>query len=108
MYPRFRTVRDLDLFSYEQKLRHFTIEDPWNPESGPLRFNGKAPNFTVSFMGGEISRMTPLVGRPCFGILTALLRFRHAEKHVRGRGYMPNSRCARNNSPIADRTNSTA
>ena len=44
-------------------------------------------------IAGNITGMPLIVGRPCFGILTAFLRFRAATKFVKGKGQQPASRC---------------
>lgn len=42
---------------------------------------------------GNVVRAKPLIGRPCFGIPTALLRYEHATRYVKGRGQLPTGRC---------------
>ena len=91
--PR-RTIRELDHFTYAEKLRHWEREDAWNPGGATLRFEN--PVYRRSYMkldGGDIVRCEPLIGRPCFGIATALLRYEHHTRYVRGRGHKPASRC---------------
>lgn len=89
-----KTIRELDLLTYEQKLRHWAGQDPWKPKEGRYRFNNtKLEWFSVSHIDGNIRTTIPLIGRPCFGIITAYLRFRHATKWVQGRGKQPASRC---------------
>jgi hypothetical protein len=89
------TVRQLDELSYRAKLRHWTRKDAWNPDGARLRLNNtKIEPFSVRMHGGDITAMPLLVGRPCFGILTAFLRYRDATKLVKGRGLQPSSRCA--------------
>ncbi len=88
------SVRELDLLPYKQKVLHWDGEDPWSPPEGLYRFSNPAlPRFRVTMDNGHIKRMPLVVGRPCFGIMTAYLRFRAATKFVRGRGQQPSSRC---------------
>lgn len=88
------TVRELDHLDYLSKIRHWMREDAWSPGGARLRFENPAyriGDFTI--VGGNITVAKPLVGRPCFGIVTALLRYEHATRHVKGRGAMPTGRC---------------
>ncbi len=65
------------------KLQHWAGEKPWEG----LRL----PNQTtviprITFDGGNVTAMPKLVGKPCFGVPTAWLRFAHEKrKYVRGR-----------------------
>lgn len=93
-YAPVSTVRDLDELPYALKLRHWMRDDAWAPEGDRLRFkNPKAENFAVVMRDGHIIRMPLLIGRPCFGILTAFLRYKDETKLVKGRGRQPASRC---------------
>ncbi len=90
-----RTVRELDHFDYLQKLRHWARPDAWRPGGTKLVF--KNPAFRIgnlSMEGGNITRSKPLIGRPCFGIATAFLRYEHATRFVKGRGQIATGRCS--------------
>lgn len=88
-------VRILDAFTYEQKIDHWGHElDPWKPESGRYFFSN--PSFgerSPTMIEGHITGIPFFAGRPCFGILTAFLRYRDSVKYVPGRGWQPASRC---------------
>lgn len=87
-------TRALDHLSYQQKIRHWMREDCWKPGGEQLRFsNPERPGFYARMSNGHIRSMPLLVGRPCFGILTAFLRYKDATKLVKGRGRQPDSRC---------------
>lgn len=90
-------IRVLELMTYEQKLRHWGDEEnPWRPEVGRYRFSRPSlGEFRVSMVGGDITSMPKLLGRPCFGILTAYLRFRDAVKWVPRAGMQPATRCGK-------------
>lgn len=88
------TLRELDHLDYLAKIRHWQREDAWSPGGNRLRFeNPKYGIADLQIVDGNIVRATPLVGRPCFGIATALLRYEHATRFVPSRGHLPNSRC---------------
>ncbi|HEX8583112.1 MAG TPA: hypothetical protein VF680_01720 [Allosphingosinicella sp.] len=88
------TVRDLDHLSYPEKIRHWMREDAWNPGGIQLRFKNPAiDGFQAVMDRGHVTFQTLLVGRPCFGILTAFLRYKDETKFVKGRGIQPASRC---------------
>lgn len=88
------TVRDLDQLSYREKVRHWMRNDPWQPSGTRLRFNNPAVEpFRCVMSQGNITTMSLLVGRPCFGIPTAFLRYKDEMKLVKGRGMQPASRC---------------
>lgn len=91
-----KTIRDLDLLTYEEKLRHWTKEDPWKPEGedgSRFRFSKTPPKgLAVSHTGGDLRIRPAIIGRPCFGILTAFYRFRGAMKRVKG-GWVASTRC---------------
>lgn len=89
------TVRELDLLTYREKIKHWNREDdPWRPPSGSYRFNSKLPeDFRVQLSGGNIVNMPLVVGRPCHGIITAFFRYKDSIKYVKGRGQQPASRC---------------
>ena len=87
-------IRELDEMNYNDKLRHWNRESPWGDENIKFRFNNKIPdNFNVIINKGNIIKMTSLIGRPCFGIVTALLRFGDEKKYIPGRGVVNSSRC---------------
>jgi hypothetical protein len=95
------TVRDLDLLTYQEKIDHWMGEQPWSPSGVSVRFKQAPTVFKVSTDGdGNITRMPLLIGRPCFGIISAFLRFKDRSKFVRGRGMLPDSRCAACNARI--------
>ncbi|MXO61397.1 hypothetical protein [Qipengyuania oceanensis] len=88
------TVRELDHLDYLAKIRHWLRDDAWNPGGTSLRFEN--PDYRVGdliVVDGNITKAKPLVGRPCFGIATALLRYEYATRYVKGRGAMPAGRC---------------
>lgn len=88
------TIRELDQLDYLAKLRHWQREDAWKPGGNAIRFRNpdyKRTDFTV--IDGNITQAKPLIGRPCFGIPNALLRYAHATRFVKGRGHLPASRC---------------
>lgn len=88
-------IRDLDLMSYREKTLHWMRPDSWNPDGARLRF--KQPEHAIrasTDRRGNVTYMPLLVGRPCFGIITAFVRYKDALKPVRGRGLLPASRCA--------------
>lgn len=88
------TVRELDHLDYIAKLRHWMRDDAWQPGGASIRFeNPEYPLSSVSVSNGNITKAKPLVGRPCFGIPTALLRYQHATRFVKGQGYKPYGRC---------------
>jgi hypothetical protein len=88
------TLRDLDFLSYPAKLRHWTRQDAWRPGGAALVF--KNPSFLIGNVGvdkGNIVRSKPLIGRPCFGIATAFLRYQNHTRYVNNRGLMKAGRC---------------
>ena len=88
------SVRQLDHLDYEAKLRHWMRDDAWTPGGQPLRFENpvyRVGDLTV--IDGNITKAIPLVGRPCFGIPTAFLRYEHATRVVKNRGRLPTGRC---------------
>ncbi len=90
------SVRDLDLFSYRQKTLHWLREDAWNPDGDRLRFERQKNDVRLSTdrLGNVMSLSQVVTGRPCHGIITAFIRYKDAKKLVRGRGWLPSSRCA--------------
>lgn len=91
-----RDVRELDLLPYSAKVRHWNRDDdPWKPDEGAYRFkNSDFPSLRTNCDGGHVLDMHPaVIGRPCYGIATALLRYRNAMRAVPKRGLMPASRC---------------
>ena len=89
-----KNIRELDLLTYPEKISHWDGDDPWTPPEGHYRFNNPEwENRRVSMIAGDVTAMPLIVGRPCFGILTAYLRFRDATKFVNGMGQQPASRC---------------
>jgi hypothetical protein len=88
-------VRDLDLMTYSEKTLHWMgHKNPWSPDGVPLRFKQPLRSFTAMNEEGNVWHMPLLVGRPCYGIITALLRYKDAMKPVKGKGMLPASRCA--------------
>jgi hypothetical protein len=88
------TIRGLDHLSYAHKLRHWLRADAWEPAGNKLRFkNPEVSRSAVLMDGGDVIRMPLLVGRPCFGIATAYLRYRDHTRYVKGRGRLPAGRC---------------
>ena len=88
------SVRQLDHLDYAAKLRHWMRDDAWSPGGQRLRFEN--PDYgigDVTVVDGNITKATPLIGRPCFGIPTALLRNEHATRFVEKRGRLPTGRC---------------
>ena len=90
-------LRDLDLKSYNEKVRLFSQDKPWEAKrrrasNGATReeriAQGEYKTFTVPMRNGadfgwydvktdsagNVTSMPLLVGRPCFGIITARLR----------------------------------
>lgn len=89
------TVRHLDLMSYREKTLHWMRPDCWKPGGARLRFAQPKRSVRVSTDRlGNVSYMPLLVGRPCFGIVTAFVRYKDAKKWVKGRGLLPDTRCA--------------
>lgn len=91
-------MRRLDHLDYRHKLRHWLNDDAWEP--GGLRLSFKNPSISraaTRMDRGNITRMPLLVGRPCFGIPTAFLRYRRHTRFVKGRGHIPAGRCTRCN-----------
>lgn len=89
------TVRDLDLMTYREKTLHWMRPDAWKPGGARLRFEQPKRPFRAMTDGAGNITHTPLsVGRPCFGIITALIRYKDAMRLVKGRGKVPSSRCA--------------
>ena len=89
------TVRDLDLFTYREKTLHWMRPDAWNPDGARLRFARPKRVFQLSTdRRGNVTSVPAVIGRPCHGIVTAFLRYKDAMRLVRGRGWLPNSRCA--------------
>lgn len=88
------TVRDLDLLPYREKTLHWMRADAWNPDGARLYFKQPKRAFRALMQNGNIIHSPLLVERPCYGIVTALLRYKDAMKPVRGRGLLPASRCA--------------
>ena len=88
-------VRDLDLLTYRKKTFHWMRPDAWNPDGARLRFAGPKRAFGASTDGlGNVTYIQPVIGRPCYGIVTAFLRYKDAMRLVKGRGWLPSSRCA--------------
>ena len=89
------TVRDLDLMTYREKTLHWMRPDAWKPGGARLRFEQPKRPFRASTdTCGNVTYATLLVGRPCFGIITAFVRYKDEMKPVKGRGMVPSSRCA--------------
>lgn len=89
-------IRELDLMPYLEKVAHFTRKDAWQPDGKSLRFTNKQfADFRAAGAHGDVSTTPLLVGKPCFGILTAYLRHRDATRMVKDKGLVPSSRCAR-------------
>ena len=89
------TVRDLDLMTYTGKTAHWIRPDAWNPDGARLRFlQPKRPFRAMTDYHGNITHTPLLVGRPCYGIITAFVRYKDEMKPVKGRGMLPSSRCA--------------
>ncbi len=94
--PTPTSMRDLELMSYEEKVRYWAhAANPWQPGGNRVKFGGVAlpKSFRPGRLEGNILSMPTLIGWPCFGIATARLRYRDAKKFVKGRGVLPNSRC---------------
>jgi hypothetical protein len=89
------SVRHLDELDYLAKLRHWMRSDPWTPDGARLYFkNPVVSRSAVIIRDGHIESMPPLVGRPCFGIATAFLRYRDHVRYTQRRGLQPAGRCA--------------
>lgn len=89
------TVQQLDAFDYLAKLRHWMRPDPWTPDGARLYFkNPVIARSAIIIRDGHIENMPPLVGRPCFGIPTAFLRYKDHVRYTRHRGLQPAGRCA--------------
>jgi hypothetical protein len=89
------SVRDLDLMTCRERTLHWMRPDAWNPDGARLRFKQPARAFRAMTDGrGHVSHIPLLVGRPCFGIITAFVRYKNAMRPVKGRGMLPASRCA--------------
>jgi hypothetical protein len=82
--------------TYREKTLHWMRPDCWNPDGARLRFKQPTQSLTVSTdRRGNVTYVRPtVVGRPCFGIVTALVRYKDAMKPVKGKGLLPASRCA--------------
>lgn len=88
------SVRELDHLDYISKVRHWMRDDAWSPGGVSLRFDN--PRYAIGdflIADGHITQSKPLIGRPCFGIATALLRYEHATRYAKGRGIVPTGRC---------------
>jgi hypothetical protein len=89
------SVRDLDLMSYRERTLHWMRPDAWNPDGARLRFKRPARAFrAMTDLLGNVSHVPLLVGLPCFGIITAFVRYKDAMRPVKGRGMVPASRCS--------------
>lgn len=92
--PQATDVRQLDLLDYVAKLRHWMRPDAWSPRGNRLSFkNPEVSPSSIRMDGGHVVRMPLLLGRPCFGIATAYLRYRNMTRYVKGRGNLPTGRC---------------
>ncbi len=88
------TCRKLDELDYVKKLRHWMRDDCWNPDGGRLYLNNtEISRSAVRMTDGHIERMPLLVGRPCFGIPIAFLRYRGQVRYTKARGLLPTGRC---------------
>lgn len=88
-------MRELEHLEYSAKIRHWMRDDAWSPGGVTLRFENPVYKIgDVLMLDGNITRAKPLIGRPCFGIATALLRYEHATRFVKGRGVVPTGRCS--------------
>lgn len=78
-------LRDLDLLSYAEKVWHFSSEKPWSARRGTpgqykqvtIPMGSVEPFFWLNVVTdrcGNVLSMPKLIGRPCFGIVTAYLR----------------------------------
>jgi hypothetical protein len=96
------SMQDLELMTYQQKVEYWgRAKNPWNPDGKSVRFGPKklAGPFHASCHQGNVLSMPLLIGRPCFGIVTALFRYRDAKRWVKDRGVVPTSRCE-NSCPV--------
>lgn len=88
------TVRELDELDYLAKLRHWMRPDPWEPDGNRLYFkNPIISRSAIIMLNGHVQSMQLLVGRPCFGIATAFLRYKNHTRFVKKRGRLPAGRC---------------
>jgi nitrate/TMAO reductase-like tetraheme cytochrome c subunit len=83
--------------TYREKTLHWAGPAPWNPGGSRLRFKQPKRAFTAMTENkdGNVTYIPLLVGRPCYGIITAFLRYKDEMKPVKGRGLLPASRCSR-------------
>lgn len=101
------TLQKLDALSYAGKINAFSAETPFSHRK---RISGnKYMSFKISMVRtefepsevitdgvGNVSAMPPLIGRPCFGIITAYLRHGSMEEiYVRRMRKTRPSRCGR-------------
>lgn len=93
------SIRKLDHLDYRAKLRHWLRSDAWNPHGARLRFlNPRVSRTAVSIDKGHITDLPPMIGRPCFGIPTAYLRYRDHRRYTKRAGLQPAGRCQSCNS----------
>lgn len=58
-------IERLENMSFNEKLRHFNRKDPWDGLQLPN--TTAVPRSSVNLIGGDVTRMPPLGGKPCFG-----------------------------------------
>ena len=82
----------LEKLSYSQKVALWGKKYPW--EGLKLPNQTKVTRSSVTVRDGNVVRMPPLAGKPCFGIPTAWLRHGKAVGTMTGKLYQP-ARCTK-------------
>lgn len=92
------SLMHLDLESYDQKIWRFSTERPYTYRTKPIRVRN-ATTFSIQDIqisnDGNIEQMPELIGKPCFGIITAYLRHGAPEAWSQKIKRLVPSRCGR-------------
>jgi hypothetical protein len=86
----------LERLPHAEKINHWNAERPWRGLKLPRKIEPIPPGHIFSDGAGNITKMPPLVGRPCFANVTAYLRHGGGQQfwNPRTKRWM-NSRCMR-------------